>query len=126
MGDDLLCTVRLPMTAAALGASVELPTLEADVASGGDVERVFSLDIRPGTQSGEMLAVRGRGVPRLRGTGRGHGVATFIVETPTKLDGDQEELLRQLAELRGEESPDGALQKAHRSVFERFKDAFGG
>jgi molecular chaperone DnaJ len=125
-GDDLLCTVTLPMTAAALGTSVELPTLEADIASGADIERTFMLEVRPGTQSGEMLAMRGRGVPRLRGTGRGDVVATVIVETPTRLDDDQEALLRQLAELRGEENPDGSVQKAHKSMFERFKDAFGG
>jgi molecular chaperone DnaJ len=126
-GDDLLCTVTLPMTAAALGTTIELPTLEADVASsGGDVERSFSLDIRPGIQSGEMLAVRGRGVPRLRGTGRGDVVATVVVETPTRLDDEQETLMRQLAEMRGEDNPSGSVQKAHKSVFERFKDAFGG
>ncbi|HSS67927.1 MAG TPA: molecular chaperone DnaJ [Nocardioidaceae bacterium] len=125
-GDDLLCTLTLPMTAAALGTSVELPTLEADVASGGDVERTFTLEVRPGIQSGELLAARGRGVPRLRGTGRGDVVATVVVETPTKLDGDQEELLRQLARMRGEENPIASVQKSHKSMFERFKDAFGG
>jgi len=114
------------MTAAALGTSIELPTLEADIASGGEVERTLALDIRPGTQSGETLAVRGRGVPRLRGTGRGDVVATVIVETPTRLDGEQEDLLRQLAGLRGEQNPTGSLQKSHKSMFERFKDAFGG
>jgi molecular chaperone DnaJ len=126
-GDDLLCTVTLPMTAAALGTSVELPTLEADLASGeSDVERAFTLDIKPGTQSGERIAVRARGVPRLRGAGRGDVVATVVVETPTRLDDEQEALLRQLAGLRDEENPTAALHKQHRSMFERFKDAFGG
>jgi molecular chaperone DnaJ len=125
-GDDLLCTITLPMTAAALGTSVELPTLEADVARDGDVERALTLDIRPGIQSGEMLAVRGRGIPRLRGVGRGDVVVTVVIETPTRLDDDQTALLRQLAELRGEQNPTGSVQKAHKSMFERFKDAFGG
>jgi molecular chaperone DnaJ len=127
-GDDLLCTVSLPMTAAALGTSVELPTLEADVAraTDSDVERTMRIDIRPGTQSGEQLVARGRGVPRLRGTGRGDVVATVVVETPTKLDAEQEELMRQLAALRDEDTPTVSVERSHKSMFERFKDAFGG
>jgi molecular chaperone DnaJ len=50
---DLLCTVTIPMTAAALGTTIELPTLEADVATpGSDVETSVPLTIQPGTQSG--------------------------------------------------------------------------
>jgi molecular chaperone DnaJ len=126
-GDDLLCTVSLPMTAAALGTSVELPTLEADVARAADstVERTMTIDVKPGTQSGEQMVARGRGVPRLRGTGRGDLVATVVVETPTKLDEEQQALLERLATLRGEEAPTVSIEKAHRSMFERFKDAFG-
>jgi molecular chaperone DnaJ len=125
-GDDLLCTVTVPMTAAALGTSVELPTLEADVARASDteIERTMTLDVKAGTQSGERLVARGRGVPKLRGTGRGDLVVTVIVETPTRLDSSQEELLRQLAAARGEEAPTVSLEKSHKSVFERFKDAF--
>ena len=128
-GDDLLCTVTLPMTAAALGTSVELPTLEAEMAAAdSDVERTVTLDIRPGTQSGEQLVLRGRGVPRLRGTGRGDVVTTVIVETPTRLDGDQIELLRRLATLRDEENPSGGVEDSRqaRGVFGRFRGAFGG
>jgi molecular chaperone DnaJ len=110
-GDDLWCTVTVPMTAAALGTSVELPTLEADVARSTDTD--------------VELVARGRGVPKLRGTGRGDLVATVVVETPTKLDSSQEELLRQLAVARGEEAPVVSVEKSHKSVFERFKDAFG-
>ena len=82
------------------------------------------LEIRPGTQSGEQLVVRGRGVPRLRGAGRGDVVATVVVETPTRLDAEQTELLRQLAAARGEENPVASIDKPHKSVFDRFKDAF--
>lgn len=127
-GDDLLCTITVPMTAAALGTSVDLPTLEADLAEGpsSEVERTARLEIRAGTQSGEQMLVRGRGVPRLRGTGRGDVVATVIVETPTRLDSGQSELLEQLAALRGEENPGLAVDTRHRGVFGRFKEAFGG
>jgi molecular chaperone DnaJ len=124
-GNDLLTTVTLPMTAAALGTTVEMPTLEADLAEeDSDVETSVSLDIRPGTQSGTQLVLNGRGVPALRGVGRGDLVVTVVVETPTRLDERQEELLRELAALRDEESPDGQAEAAHRSVFDRLRHAF--
>jgi molecular chaperone DnaJ len=123
--DDLLCSVTVPMTAAALGTTVDLPTLEADIAApDSDVDRTVPLEIRPGTQSGEQLTLRGRGVPRLRSVGRGDVVATIVVETPTKLDSEQADLLRQLAAARGEENPVASVEKPHKGVFGRFKDAF--
>lgn len=125
-GDDLLATITVPMTAAALGTRVELPTLEADLADGSSsVERSIPIAIEPGTQSGEQLVVRGRGVPRLRGTGRGDVITTIMVETPTRLDSQQAELLHQVAVLRGEENPTGSVERP-RGVFDRFKGAFGG
>jgi molecular chaperone DnaJ len=126
-GDDLLCTVTVPMTAAALGTSVDLPTLEADIAGqAADVEKSMPLVIEPGIQSGTRLAVRGRGVPRLRGTGRGNVVATIVVETPEKLSDREADLLRQLAELRGEDGATVETEAKQKSVFGRFKNALGG
>ena len=124
-GGDLHCTVTLPMTAAALGTTITLPTLEADLESGAGsgVEMAFDLELRPGTQSGTQQVLAGRGVPGLRG-GRGDLIVTIVVDTPTRLDSRQEELLRELAVLRGEEAPDGAVRPAQKSVFSRFRDAF--
>ena len=124
-GNDLHCTVTVPMTAAALGTTLTLPTLEADVEQGGDsgVETTFELDIRPGTQSGSERVLRGRGVPGLRG-GRGDLVVSVVVDTPTGLDPRQEELLRELAAIRGEEEPTGQVRPASKSVFGRLRDAF--
>ncbi|GAA4693592.1 molecular chaperone DnaJ [Nocardioides nanhaiensis] len=124
-GNDLLCTVTVPMTAAALGTTIELPTLEADVESGAGsgVETSFELEVRPGTQSGTETVLRGRGVPGLRG-GRGDLLVTVAVETPTRLDARQEELLRELAGLREEESPTGQVKPGQKSVFGRLRDAF--
>ncbi len=124
-GNDLHCTVTVPMTAAALGTTLTLPTLEADVEQGADsgVETTFELELRPGTQSGSERVLRGRGVPGLRG-GRGDLVVTVIVETPTRLDPRQEELLQELAALRGEEQPSGQVRPGARSVFGRLRDAF--
>jgi len=120
-GNDLHCTVSVPMTAAALGTTLTLPTLEADVenGAGSGVETEFELDIAAGTQSGTQQVLRGRGVPGLRG-GRGDLVVSIAVETPGKLDPRQEELLRELAAIRGEESPDGQVRGTQqKSVFGR-------
>jgi molecular chaperone DnaJ len=125
-GAHLVCHVTVPMTAAALGTTIDLPTLEADVAAAdSEVEKTVPLEIRPGTQSGTEQVIGGRGIPQLRGTGRGDLVVRIVVETPTRLDDRQEELLRELAALRDEESPDGNVRAPHKSVFDRLRDAFG-
>jgi molecular chaperone DnaJ len=125
-GNDLRCTVTVPMTAAALGTTVELPLLEADLATDdSDVQLWADLDVRPGTQSGTEQLLRGYGVPSLRSQARGDIVVTVEVETPTRLDDRQEELLRELAALRHEQSPDGKLHPTHKSMFGRLRDAFG-
>jgi molecular chaperone DnaJ len=115
-GDDLHCTVSLPMTAASLGTKVPLETLD------GQVE----VDIRPGTQSGQSITMRSRGVQHLRGTGRGDLVVHVEVLTPAKLDPEQEDLLRKLAKLRGEERPSGQFAPGQQGLFSRLKDAFNG
>ncbi|MGZ4427586.1 MAG: molecular chaperone DnaJ [Nocardioidaceae bacterium] len=128
-GSDLTCVVTIPMTAAALGTTIDLPTLEADVVSAdgpadSGLETSVALDIRAGTQSGAQLTLGGRGVPALRGSGRGDLVVQVVVETPTRLDDRQEELLRELAALRDEESPDGQVHHESKSVFGWLRDAF--
>jgi molecular chaperone DnaJ len=115
-GDDLHCTVTLPMVAAALGASLQVETLD------GPAE----LDIRPGTQSGQAISLYGQGTARLNGSGRGDLVVHVTVETPTKLEPEQEELLRQLAKLRGEEAPPGKFAPGQQGFFSRLRDAFNG
>ncbi|MFC7502287.1 molecular chaperone DnaJ [Nocardioides sp. CPCC 206347] len=124
-GNDLHCTVSVPMTAAALGTTISLPTLEADLDQAEDsgVETSFDLPIPAGTQSGHQVLLRGRGVPGLRG-GRGDLVVSIAVETPGRLDARQEELLRELAAIRGEEQPTGDVRPTHKSMFGRLRDAF--
>ena len=127
-GNDLHTTVSVPMTAAALGTTLTLPLLEADLADAdgeddSELRTDYDLEIRPGTQSGSDQVLRGFGVPGLRG-GRGDLVVTVLVDTPTRLDPRQEELLRELAAIRGEESPDGRVQPSQKSVFGRLRDAF--
>jgi molecular chaperone DnaJ len=115
-GDDLHCTVELPMTAAALGTTVKLDTFDG----------VNELEIRPGTQAGDAMTLRGIGVTHLRGTGRGDLIVHANVLTPTRLDAQQEELLRQFAALRGEERPEGRLAPAGQGLFGKLRDALKG
>jgi molecular chaperone DnaJ len=114
-GEDLHCRVTLPMTAAALGTTLSLKTLDGEE----------DLDIRPGTQSGSVLTLRAHGAPRLRATGRGNLVVHVEVSTPTRLDTEQEKLLRELAALRGEDQPD-SHREAQGGLFSRVRDAFNG
>jgi len=114
-GDDLHCTVTLPMTAAALGTSVEIETLDGP----------YTLTIRAGTQSGKLERLSGRGIPHLRATGRGDLIVHIDVVTPNRLDEAQSELLRELARLRGEEQPTGNLTSGQPGLFSKIRDVFG-
>ncbi len=114
-GEDLHCRVTLPMTVAALGTTLELKTLD------GEEE----LDIAPGTQAGSILTLRAHGAPRLRATGRGNLVVHVDVVTPTKLDGEQEKLMRELAALRGEDRPE-SNREAQGGLLSRVRGAFHG
>src|SRR5215210_3208448 len=114
-GDDLHCTVAVPMTAAALGTTIELETLDGP----------RTVDIKAGTQSGESVTLPGLGVAHLRGAGRGELVVHIEVQTPTRLDAEQEDLLRRLAAMRGEERANGKVTPEP-GLFTRLRDAFNG
>ncbi|WP_432534076.1 molecular chaperone DnaJ [Kineococcus arenarius] len=115
-GDDLLCTLEVPMTAAALGASIPLETLDG----------TEEVDVRPGAQGGEVVTLKQKGAEHLRSAGRGDLLVTLEVATPRDLDEEQEELLRRLAEVRGEVRPAGKLSPAHHGVFSKLRERFGG
>src|SRR4051812_48022660 len=114
-GEDLHCRVTLPMTSAALGTTLNLQTLDGE----------HELDIKPGTQSGSVLTLRGQGAPRLRATGRGNLMVHVEVLTPTKLDPEQEKLLHELAALRGEDQSH-STRDSQQSLFSRVRDAWNG
>jgi molecular chaperone DnaJ len=115
-GDDLHCRVQLPMTAAALGTTLTLTTLDGDE----------DIDVRPGTQPDTVQSLRARGVPHLRGVGRGDLHVHVQVVTPTRLDEEQEALLRQLASLRGEDLPVSTRAHGSGGLFSKMRDAFNG
>ena len=113
-GDDLVCELEIPMTAAALGTSMTIEPFD-----GPEV-----VEIEPGTTGGISLRVRGKGVGRLHRSDRGDLVINVQVVTPTKLSGREKELLLELAEIRGETQPEANLVSENASVFSRFKDRF--
>jgi molecular chaperone DnaJ len=110
-GADLHCTIAVPMTSAALGSDLVLSTLDGEE----------KIEVRPGTQSGTVLHLRGKGVPKLRSTTRGDLYVHVEVRTPTRLDEEQEQLLRSLAELRDE---DVAITMKQTGLFSKVRDAF--
>jgi molecular chaperone DnaJ len=112
-GDDLHCRVTLPMTAAALGTRLTIKTLDSEEA----------IEVKAGTQPASTLRIRGKGVPHLRGQGRGDLFVHLDVKTPTKLTADQERMLRDFAKTRGEDVAELSKQGG---FFSRMRDAFNG
>jgi molecular chaperone DnaJ len=115
-GHDLHCNFRIPMTTAALGAGVPIATL---------IDGDYDLEIEPGTQPATELVLQGKGMPRLRSSGRVDGRGDLHVHidvaVPTKLDDAQRELLIELAQQRGEEVPTLAANGRHGGLFSRLR-----
>ncbi|VEI14108.1 molecular chaperone DnaJ [Trueperella bialowiezensis] len=111
-GDDLLCTLEVPMTSAALGAHTEIDTLDG----------TQTVELKPGTQSGHVIKLPHLGVGRIHRGGRGDLKVHIQVATPTKLDSGQRELLEKFARMRGEDTPQ--LVQTTSSVFSRLKERF--
>lgn len=107
--DDILSKQAISFAQAALGTQLRVPTLD------GEAE----LRVPAGIQTGSVMRLRGRGMVRLRGGGRGDQQVTLVVETPTELTEAERELYRQLAKLRRENVQDGG------GLFRKVKDAFG-
>lgn len=96
---DLYCTVPISMTMAALGGSIQIPTID-----GGNEKETIKIPV--GTQSGSEVKIKGRGMPVMRGAARGDLYITLNVETPTNLTKRQKELLEEFdAEDTGKSTP---------------------
>jgi len=104
--EHVLCERTVGFARAALGGRVKVPTLD------GEQE----LEIPPGTQSGTVFTLRGKGAPVLGGRGRGDQLVTVVVHTPTRLSKRKRALLEELAALEDENEP---------SLFDRVKDILG-
>lgn len=107
--NDLITQVPISFPQAALGADVEVPTLD-----GPD-----HLHVPKGTQSGDILKIKGRGMPDISGRGRGDELVEVVVETPRRLSERQEELLRELADIEHED-----VSPRRKSFFEKLRDYF--
>jgi molecular chaperone DnaJ len=107
--NDLICQVPISFAQAALGAVIDVPTLEGPE----------DLEIPRGTQSGETLRIRGRGMPDIGGRARGDELVEVSVETPRHLTARQEELLREFAEIEHEQ-----VSPRRKSFFEKLRDYF--
>jgi len=88
-GNVLYCQIPISMVQAAIGDTIEIQTLDGS----------RSVKIKPGTQSGEIIRLKGDGVPNLRGYGRGDLLIDIQVKTPVNLNKRQGELLREFAEI---------------------------
>jgi molecular chaperone DnaJ len=110
-GDDLICTVPIPYSLAALGGVTPVPTLS------GEEE----IDIPAGTQNGDVIHMKGRGLPALQSNKMGQQHVVVYIEVPKKLSKSHRELLEQLAEIDRSHVAD-----QQKSFFSKVKDYFAG
>ncbi len=108
---EVICEVPISFTQAALGAQIEVPTLDGRV----------KMKIPSGTQSGKIFRLKGKGIPSLDGYQRGDQHVRITVEVPEKLTKKQRELLEQFAAATGEEA-----HPQQKSFFTKVKELFGG
>lgn len=108
-GYDIWCDLPVTFAQAALGAEVQVPTLNGSI----------PYTIKEGTQPGDTIRLKGKGIPYLNGRGTGDEILRVVVEVPRNLTGEQKKLLRSFEEATGEKN----YQK-RRTFFDKLKDAF--
>jgi molecular chaperone DnaJ len=109
--NDIMLDLNINIAQAALGAEVEVPTVDGPT----------KLRIPPGIQPGKVLRMRGKGVPHLRGNGRGDEMVVVNVEVPKNMSAEQRKLMEQLADSLGSE-----VRPAERGFLDWLKDTLGG
>lgn len=109
-GNDVICEIPVSFVQAALGDEIEVPTLDGRV----------KLTVPEGTQTGTVFRLKDKGIPYLRGNGRGDQHVKVKVVTPKKITERQRELLMEFARAGGED-----INHEQKSFFKKFKDAFG-
>ncbi|MFQ5615471.1 MAG: molecular chaperone DnaJ [Anaerolineales bacterium] len=110
-GNDILLDLKVNVAQAALGASVEIPTIDGNE----------TLTIPAGTQPGKVITMRGKGIPYLRGGGRGDQRVVVNVEIPTRLNSEQRNLFEELDKSLGTD-----IRPQERGFFDKLKDVLGG
>jgi molecular chaperone DnaJ len=109
-GVDVVCEMPITFAQAALGSEVEVPTLDGKV----------KYNIPEGTQTGTVFRLRNKGIPHLRGNGRGDQFVKTIVEVPKKLNEKQKKILREFADASGDDEHD-----MRRGFFDKMRQTFG-
>lgn len=108
--NDVICEIPITFVQAALGGDLEVPTLDGKV----------KYTIPEGTQTGTVFRLKGKGIPYLRGNGRGDHYVKVMVEVPKKLDEKQKAILKEFAELSGDD-----VHEQRKGFFDKMKDALG-
>ncbi|MEN2993972.1 MAG: molecular chaperone DnaJ [Thermodesulfovibrio sp.] len=108
-GINLYCSIPISFVKAVFGGEVEVPTLDGKE----------KIEIPPGTPSGRVFKLKGKGLPRVGGTQRGDQIVTVYIDVPKKLTERQRELLEEFAKASGEE-----IKKGSKGLKDRLKDIF--
>ncbi|MDK2933346.1 MAG: molecular chaperone DnaJ [Clostridiales bacterium] len=109
-GTDVICEIPITFVQAALGSELEVPTLDGKV----------KYAIPEATQSGTVFRLKNKGIPHIRGYGRGDQYVKVVVEVPKNLSEKQKELLREFAALEGEDT-----HEQRKGFFEKMKSVLG-
>lgn len=108
-GYNVICEIPITFTQAALGAELEIPTIEG----------TMKYNIPEGTQTGTVFRLKNKGIKHLRSNAKGDQLLKVSVEVPTKLSAKQKELLKEFAEISGDE-----VFQQRKSFFEKMRDLF--
>ncbi|HEX2946599.1 MAG TPA: molecular chaperone DnaJ [Clostridia bacterium] len=109
-GNDVVCEVPITFVQAALGAELEVPTLDGKV----------KYSMPEGTQTGTIFRLKGKGIPYLRGNGRGDQYIKVEIDVPKKLNEKQKAVLKQFADISGDD-----VYEQRKSFFDKMKDVLG-
>jgi molecular chaperone DnaJ len=107
---DIICEVPISFVQAALGAEIDVPTLDGKV----------KMKIPPGTQTGKVFRMKGKGIKDVQGYQQGDQHVHVTVETPTRLTSRQKELLKEFAAVAGED-----VNPLTKGFFDKMKELFG-
>ena len=108
-GNDVWCEIPLTFTQAALGAEITVPTLDGDV----------SYSVHEGTQPGDVFKLKGKGIEKLGGRGRGDQFVKVTIEVPKNLSKEQKEILQSFESTANEKN-----YAKRKSFFDKIKDKF--
>lgn len=109
-GNDVVCEMPITFVQAALGAELEVPTLDGKV----------KYSMPEGTQTGSIFRLKGKGIPYLRGNGRGDQYVKVEIDVPKKLNEKQKAALKEFADISGDE-----VHEQRKGFFDKMKDALG-